>query len=400
MNGFEAGPWDNKRKADGAHVFSKSRKLMYGDEHDKHGEEQQLYQVEVEKHKLHAFWMKQTLKHMAGLVARATAAKEPFAKITKIAARRGPGNAWPEPLGKHHALIEEMLKLGVVTVHQDESGVGFAKVVAGRLRAVTDKYAAADAATATADAASAASAAGALAASSAESPTAYFLPTEGFTGARRGYVFRAGDEGVGYYLDGAKSRAEHEAAAAAAAAVLPDGWVAGTSPEGYAYFFHTPTGSSSWERPTGPPPSKREVPLTAALAAALGGARNAAMAKMQADSGATVRLESVGPNGGIAVVGGTEAQVARACELLQRKADAVRFANANALPSGAEHPRAVAPPAPDTAAADYSFASVAGFVADADAAKRTLQALGGGSGAALAALGGYGDSDDDDSDGE
>ena len=33
--GFEAGPWDNASKVDGAHVFSKKRKLLYGDEHDK-----------------------------------------------------------------------------------------------------------------------------------------------------------------------------------------------------------------------------------------------------------------------------------------------------------------------------------------------------------------------------
>ena len=35
MNGFEPGPWDTRAQADGAHVFSKKRKLLYGADHDK-----------------------------------------------------------------------------------------------------------------------------------------------------------------------------------------------------------------------------------------------------------------------------------------------------------------------------------------------------------------------------
>ena len=31
---FEAGPWDNAAAVDGAHIFSKKRKLLYGDEHN------------------------------------------------------------------------------------------------------------------------------------------------------------------------------------------------------------------------------------------------------------------------------------------------------------------------------------------------------------------------------
>lgn len=31
---FEPGPWDKRAQIDGAHVFSKKRKLLYGAEHD------------------------------------------------------------------------------------------------------------------------------------------------------------------------------------------------------------------------------------------------------------------------------------------------------------------------------------------------------------------------------
>jgi len=401
MNGFEAGPWDNKRKADGAHVFSKQRKLMYGDEHDRHGEDEQVY-GERELDKMHYFWRRNALNHMKGVLARANANKEPFAKISKVAARRGPTDEWPGDLGKHPAIIEELLKLGVVTVHQ-ESGAAYAKIVPARLFAAIEKFAREDAQAKAAGADAKAKADGGAASSAAPSADKeYFLPSEGFTGARRGYVFHAGDEGLGYYLDGVESRAQHAATAAAAAAALPDGWVKGASPEGYPYYWHAATSTSSWEKPTGPPPTTRKLPLSAAAAAALAGPRNAALAKIESDSAAAVRVEDVTASGGTAVIKGSEAQVARACVLLQRKADAADYA-ARAFSAAAVE--AQAPPPPQTAAVpDYSFSHLAGFVAEADASREVIKKLGGaepegvaeGGGGGLAMLSAYADDEEDD----
>ena len=54
---FDGGPWDSKAAVAGAHVFSKERKLLYGNEHDRAehlaaGQDQSSY-GKKEKHKMH-----------------------------------------------------------------------------------------------------------------------------------------------------------------------------------------------------------------------------------------------------------------------------------------------------------------------------------------------------------
>ena len=108
---------------------------------------------------------------------------------------------------------------------------------------------------------------------------------------------------------------------------------------------------------------------------------------------ASVRIDA---RGTAAIVSGSEAEVSRAEVLLERKAGAVSFAARAAQPVA--DLRAYQP-ASGSAAPDYSFKAVAGFVADADAAREALKGAGagGGAGAALAALAAYDDDDDDDS---
>lgn len=60
MSLFDAGPWDNKAKTAGAHVFSSERKLLYGAEHDtaEHladGQDKSSY-GRAERHRMHDFW--------------------------------------------------------------------------------------------------------------------------------------------------------------------------------------------------------------------------------------------------------------------------------------------------------------------------------------------------------
>ena len=85
--GFEAGPWDNASKVDGAHVFSKKRKLLYGDEHDKaeYAEGAEHTYGKTELHKMHPIWRRNAMKHMSSLAARAKGAP---VKIFKEPARR------------------------------------------------------------------------------------------------------------------------------------------------------------------------------------------------------------------------------------------------------------------------------------------------------------------------
>ena len=72
-----------------------------------------------------------------------------------------------------------------------------------------------------------------------------FSAAAAFGGARPGAVFKMGEQGLGYYRDGPGGDGE-------SAKPLPEGWVSGQTPEGYVYYWHTPTSTSSWERPTGP----------------------------------------------------------------------------------------------------------------------------------------------------
>ena len=397
MSVFEAGPWDKKEIAQGAHVFG--RKLLYGAEHDSaehlpEGADASKYGV-VELHKLHDFWRRNAIKMMMEQVRRAPKGDE--VRLRKVAARSGPAT-WPGDLGKHHTLIEEMIKLGVVTLHQDDSAQVYAKIYPRALNEAFERYCASAPAP---SAASVATPAERLVAAAQSEP---FLPAAAFAGARPGYVFKAGARGVGYYADGVL------AASVQAAAPLPDGWVRGHTPEGYLYYWHHETSTSSWERPSGPPCIERRVDVAAHAAAALradGDGRT--LTKLEEQSGATISLVGAG-----AVLRGTTKQVARAQQLLERKIDALAFA-ARALGSahvGSAHVATGQPAAHEatTTTPNYDFTSVAGYVAQADACRDAIrrreaqpaehaakrQAVVADAGGALAALAAYGEDDSEE----
>lgn len=440
---FSAGVWDKPGRAEGVHVFG--RKLLYGNEHDSaehlpEGTDASSY-GQVELHKLHAFYRKNALKMMSELVRRAPKGSE----VKMYKEDRGKALAWPGDLGKHHALIEEMIKLGVVSLHQDETRRSYAQIHPAALKRAVEKYCtldttlaggAAGAANLSAPVSGAATGSSsgnaksaALWAAAAAAQQVPFLAADTFAGPRAGYVFKRGEHGVGYYADGVLAAAA--AALAEAAEVLPVGWVKGVSPEGYRYYWHQETSTSSWERPTAPPTIERSVPLSATAAAALmqpsngRGASSSHLAQIAEQSGATIGLERGTLDGerAYASVRGHSHQVDRAVQLLERKAAAIAFA-ARALPfSAAATGAAAAPPA----SADYSFASVAGYVAAAEESRTALKqhrqaqdsvvVVGGGAAAitgepaakrahheaghmsALAALAAYGDDEDEEEDG-
>ena len=209
-----------------------------------------------------------------------------------------------------------------------------------------------------------------------------------FAGTRPGCVFKMGGQGLGYYRDGADGADD-------ATPALPAGWICGTTPEGYTYYWHTPTSTSSWEVPTVQPPVSRHVALAPHVSATLAAA---ALQQIEEQSGATIVLDP--PSGG-AHVRGSESEVARACQLLERKAGAIEFA--------AAHSAAQQQPLPVPgekrkvgASSEYDFRGVSGFVAEAEAARAALRQrpLEGAPppvpGGALAALAQYDDDDDDD----
>jgi hypothetical protein len=398
---FSAGVWDKPGRAEGVHVFG--RKLLYGNEHDSaehlpEGTNASSY-GQVELHKLHAFYRKNALKMMSELVRRAPKGSE----VKMYKEDRGKALAWPGDLGKHHALIEEMIKLGVVSLHQDETTRSYAQIHPAALKRAVDKYCTLDTTLAggtagaapvsaptapvsgavTGSSSSGNAKSAALQAAAAAAQQAPFLAADAFAGPRAGYVFKRGEHGVGYYADGVL--AATAAALAEAAEVLPVGWVKGVSPEGYPYYWHHETSTSSWERPTAPPIIERSVPLSATTAAALvqpsnaRGAGISPLAQIEEQSGATIGLAR-GTSGGeraYASVRGHSHQVDRAVQLLERKAAAIAFA-ARALPfsaaaSGAAAAPPLAPPPSAVAGADYSFASVAGYVAAAEVSRTALK---------------------------
>eukprot|EP00966_Prymnesium_polylepis_P006779 156207-Prymnesium_polylepis.1 len=130
MSLFEAGPWDNAAAVDGAHIFSKKRKLLYGNDHDNatHNEDGTEF-APREQHKMHAIWRKGALKMMQELCHRSKGE----VRLEKKAARGHPTGAWPGDLAKHHLLVEEMCELGVLSLHQDDHARVFAVVHRGKL---------------------------------------------------------------------------------------------------------------------------------------------------------------------------------------------------------------------------------------------------------------------------
>ena len=122
-----------------------------------------------------------------------------------------------------------------------------------------------------------------------------FESASSFQGRRPGAVFKLGEAGLGYYRDGAQPEPEPEP--------LPPDWTQGTTPEGYTYYWHTPTSTSTWERPTAATQLVQVVPLSAEAVAALRGAGPSALAKLQQASGAHIALKA-----GQAAVSGTAGQ--------------------------------------------------------------------------------------------
>ena len=390
---FEAGPWDNAEAVAGVHVFDKKRKLLYGDEHDRaaHAEDPSAYSAPREEHRLHPLWRRGAIKYLQELCSKT---KEEVKIPKKVGrAREKP---WPGDLGKDHAVFEEFVAAGALSVHQDDSLGVYALVHRAALHRMADKYLNVDAPPAASAGAGAAAGAGAVA-----GPP--FVAAAAFDGARAGYVFKAGSKGVGYYLDTLATRGGGGGgggAAAAALAPLPPGWVEGLSPEGYPYFWHTETSTSSWARPTAATAVARNLALVPAQAAALRAAGPAALTKIAEQSGG-VQI-SIPAGASHAVLRGPAAALDTAERLLRRKIEALVFAATAHPAAGAAAAAAAAAKAAATntaaTAPDYSFKGVAAHVALRDeSAARLAEAQPAKPAAALSALAAaYGDSDDDD----
>ena len=399
---FEPGPWDTRAQSDGAHVFSKKRKLLYGNDHDK----AEFLEGEVaadahaygqrEKHHKHDMWRRGAMRMLEELARK----EKGEARVYKVSVRSGKP-PWPGDLGKHHAIVEEMIDMGVLSVHTDDSANTYARVHREKLRDVAARFKAE--AERTSKAAAAPSKPPGVAAPVGAAP---FVSAAGFGGARSGYVFKSGEQGLGYYLDGGSSGGSSVAARGAAAVTpLPDGWVQGATPEGYVYYWHTPTSTSSWERPTGPPPVTREVVVPAQVAAALQAAGRKGLNAVQQDSGATVLVHAAGVGAQAAVtVSGPQRSVERACQLLQRKVDAHSYA-ARALPAsacastGAVAARAARDDASLAAGPDYDFSAVGAAPAPPPATASAGPAsapVARQPASALAAVAQYDDDDDDE----
>lgn len=396
-NVFAAHPWDKADRVKGATVFD--RKLIYGNDHDKveHLEDDgsKASYGKVERHKMHVFWRTNALKMLADTVRRG--GKNPV--VRKVQGKKA--KEWPGDLGKHHAIVEEMISMGVLVLQQDKDTEVFAKVDPAKLAKAQQKFSAeANAANAAAAHAAHAHAHDGHADQAGGASAEWFMPSAAFVGARAGYIFKRDEQGTGYYRDGADATS---AAAGTSAPTLPAGWVSGQTPEGYTYYWHEPTQTSSWEFPTGEPKASKDVPLAPLTAHALATDRGAAVKKIEEGSGALVSVDAATCT---ARVSGTAREVARACELLERKAGAVAFAartaQQHAMPQLSQPAPAVGQKrGADAAASSYDFRSVAGFVEKADAAREALrQRTGDGSapsgGGALAALASAYDDDSDD----
>jgi len=218
---FEPGPWDKAHAVDGAHVFSKKRKLLYGDEHnDAAFNEDGKDFAPRELHKLHSIWRKGALKMMHEMCSR----QKGEVKLNKVPARTFGGSAWPGDLGKHHALVEEMVELGVLSIHQNDAAVVYALIHRDKLAEAMQKYVTTHAV---------GSATGHPSPSLPEVLTPNFTVADRFEGARSGYVFKLGDQGVGYYRDQpfdddiVRTNTSGEVIASES---LPEGWVKGAGP--------------------------------------------------------------------------------------------------------------------------------------------------------------------------
>ena len=121
---FEPGPWDNKEKCEGIHVFSNKRKLMYGEEHNAaaKAEEGEDYGAKV-LHAKHPMWRKKSLAYLQTLAARTTGEITLERKVPRWNHKEDSAHVtgWPSDLGKSYALVEEMVSLGVLSIHQNDN---------------------------------------------------------------------------------------------------------------------------------------------------------------------------------------------------------------------------------------------------------------------------------------
>ena len=369
---FEPGPWDNKEKCEGIHVFSKKRKLMYGEEHNAaaEAEEGEDYGLK-ELHPKHPMWRKKSLAYLQTVAARTTGEVRLERKVPRWNHKEDSAHVtgWPGDLGKSYALVEEMVSLGVLSIHQNDNQSTYGVVHRKQLHQAAARFCTEPADAPVASVAGKAAAVG---------PVSAFEAAASFQGRRVGAAFKLGDSGLGYYRD-----ASQPEAAEAAPAPLPADWTQGTTPEGYEYYWHHPTGTSAWERPTSATQLVKVVPLSAEAVAALRGAGPSGLTKVQEASGCVVTLKA-----GQAAVSGTAEGIEHAATLLRRKAEGLLYA-ARAMTS--TRPAAAAPSRSSTQQrqADWDFRDV---VAVRDAAV----AEGGGGDGALAALAAYDDDDDDD----
>ena len=368
---FEPGPWD-KQSAESAHVFSKKRKLLYGRDHDQADlvEEGPDGYGERERHKMHDIWRRGALRNLS---ERARVKGD--VKIFKDKPGKGNVTGWPGELGKHHAVVEELIGLGVLSIHADDNARTFGLVHRDKLAQAMEYFG--KAATKPTDGSERAQVASAGVGFGLGSPC--FMPAEAFFGHRQGYVFKMDQQGLGYYIDGYKPQD------ATPSTALPDGWVQGRSLEGYIYYHHVPTGTSSWERPTGDgcvvPATTltTTISISAALLASLTSAGGAGLDKILSDSGAQVMLQ-----GSSATISGTTRAVERAKKLIERKASALAFiSKSKATGNGLVAQRAAVDVVEKP---DYSFT---GRIAPSNPAveEKNMSALG--------MLGAYGESDDE-----
>lgn len=392
MSLYDGGPWDKKEKTAGAHVFN--RKLLYGSEHDSaehlDANEDRASYGKAERHKMHDFWVESALKLCAEELQHGRT------ELRKIATGRGGKLEWPGTLGKHHAIIEELLERRVFTLHQEskDNGQMVARIHAGPLSDAMKKM-------------SARAASGAAAAAAASSEASVALPplfsaAPSWVGPRPGCVFKNGEQGLGYYRDGA-----------AASSGAGSG---GSGPDNAA------VASAGPEARAAEPPVTEAVVLGSWQVASMLAADAASIGKMQDDSGASIAVDVAGS---CAHATGTPPQVARARQLLERKAKGLAFLVASQQPMpGQKRPAASSLPsagggeATRTGMANplYDFTRVRGFVAEADASRAVLRqrtdsgeaegAAESGAAAAAAApaapnaslamLADYGDDDDED----
>ena len=282
MSLFEGGPWDNHQSAAGAHSFSQQRKLRYGSDHDsadliEEGHDQATYEQRGERHNLHSFYVAQALAELSDQLRRAGDAGG--ATVRKVSGRHGK-LVWPGAMGKHHAVIESLLAQRVISVHQDDSAEAYASIHEDKLGRALARVKAARRASSDA-------------AGQPPPAAARFSPTSAFAGARVGYVFKSGDQGLGYYLDGS---------------VVGHVEGSGQAADSTAGARRRATCSQS-------------AALDPTVAHILAADR-AAVSKIEDDAGAAVRIDVAACR---AHVSGRAGAVARAIQLIERKVRGLAF---------------------------------------------------------------------------